>query len=410
MSTSDHGLLTPGAHRAAGRVDDAALVSAMVRVEVAWLHALAEVSAVERADAHAVADAVAEVRIDVPGLSAAAESAGNPVAPLVDTLREAVAERPGAAALHRGLTSQDVLDTALILLARDALLAVRDSLTDTGRALAALARDHRRDVMVGRTLTQHAVPITFGVKAARWLSGVIDAAETVDAALSDLPVQCGGAAGTLALVGERTADPVAAARAFAHELGLVWPGTPWHTNRAPITRLGTALVGTCDALGALASDVALLSRPEIGEVHEGATPGRGRSSTMPHKRNPVLAVLVRSAAMQAPMLGAQLHSAAGQMADERPDGAWHSEWPALHRLLELTVIAASQGAELAAHLEVDTAAMAERAGAAAAELLAERDGPDGGDTPGDPATYLGAADQFIDVVLERMCVLERRHG
>jgi len=156
-------------------------------------------------------------------------------------------------------------------------------------------------------------------------------------------------------------------------------------------------VGACDALGVIGSDVALLSRPEIGEVREGAVPGRGGSSTMPHKRNPVLSVLVRSAALQAPLLDAQLHLAAAQAVDERPDGAWHSEWPALRRLLELTVTAASQTAELVVGLEVDAVAMAARAKAAADDLLAER-----GRGSGDPADYLGESSAFVDAVLGRL--------
>jgi 3-carboxy-cis,cis-muconate cycloisomerase len=131
---------------------------------------------------------------------------------------------------------------------------------------------------------------------------------------------------------------------------------------------------------------------------------------MPHKRNPVLAVLVRSAAMQAPLLGAQLHVAAGQMVDERPDGAWHSEWPALRRLLELTVTAASQAAELIANLEVNAAVMADRAAAASKDLLAERDtrSDRGGDA--DPGTYLGVSAQFIDTVLDRWTQQEGDDG
>jgi len=398
------GLLEPGAHRAAGAFDDAALVRTMVQVEVAWLRALASVGAVDVEDADAVDTALATWSADLPALGAATEQAGNPVVPLVKALRAAVADERLAGIVHRGLTSQDVLDTALVLLARDGLSRVRADLTAAARALAGLADRHRDSVMVGRTLTQYAVPVTFGLKAAQWLSSVLDAREHVDRVLAALPAQCGGAAGTLALVGELTDRPRAAAAAFADELGLAWPGVPWHTNRSAVTRVGSALVEAADALGVLASDVALLSRPEIGEVREGAVAGRGGSSTMPHKRNPVLSVLVRSAAMQAPLLGAQIHLAAAQAVDERPDGAWHSEWPALCRLLELTVTAASQAAELVAGLEVDTAAMATRATAAADELLAERG------RPGDPADYLGEASAFVDAVLTRLPEEGPDHG
>lgn len=389
------GLLSPGSHRAAGALDDGALVGAMLQVEAAWLRALAAVGAVEPEYAARVAAVAANWQVDLVQLAADSEAAGNAVVPLVRGLRDTVGG-PAAEAVHRGLTSQDVLDTALVLLARDALVRVREDLVSATQPLAALAQAHRATVMVGRTLTQHAVPITFGLKAAQWLAGVLDATHQIDAVLTGLPVQCGGAAGTLALVGELAADPVAVARAFANELTLVWPGAPWHTNRSPITRIGDAAVGACDALGVLASDVALLTRPEIAEVREGSVAGRGGSSTMPHKRNPVLSILVRSAALQAPLLGAQLHLAAAQAVDERPDGAWHAEWPALRRLLELTVTAASQAAELAAGLEVDAEAMRRRVEDVAAELLAEHGGR------GKPADYLGATSAFIDDILARV--------
>jgi 3-carboxy-cis,cis-muconate cycloisomerase len=391
-----NGLLTPGTHRAAGAFDDAALVRTMVQVEVAWLRALASVGALDAEEVAAVEKAVGAWSPDLAALGAATEAAGNPVVPLVKALRDAVGDERRAGIVHRGLTSQDVLDTALVLLARDGLTRVRADLAAAARALAGLADQHRASVMAGRTLTQYAVPVTFGLKAAQWLAGVLDAREHVDRVLAGLPVQCGGAAGTLALVGELTDQPRAAAAAFADELGLAWPGVPWHTNRSTVTRVGAALVEATDALGVLAADVALLSRPEIAELREGAVPGRGGSSTMPHKQNPVLSVLVRSAALQAPLLGAQLHLAAAQAVDERPDGAWHSEWPAVRRLLELTVTAASQATELVAGLDVDTAAMTARATAAADDLLAERG------RPGDPADYLGESAAFVDAVLARV--------
>ncbi|MGW4212145.1 lyase family protein [Lentzea sp. NPDC004789] len=359
----------PGSYRAAGLVDDAALVRAMLDVEVAWARVLGNSISAEPW-------ALDPVEV---------EAAGNPVLPLVSGLRERV-----SGPVHTGLTSQDVLDTALMLLARQVLAHVSADLERVGAALARLAEEHRSSVMAGRTLTQFAVPITFGLKAARWLTGVLDALDELAAVV--LPVQCGGAAGTLSRV---AADPVAAASTFAGYLGLVWPGLPWHTHRAPVTRLGDVLVRVCDALGVLAADVLTLGRPEIGEVSEGAVAGRGGSSTMPHKRNPVLAVLVNSAALQAPQLGAQLHLCSARAVDERPDGAWHAEWPALRSLLELAAVAASQAAELAEGLEVHAGVMARRAAEAAGELLAER----GGGT--DPASYLGAAESFVDVVLKR---------
>lgn len=401
--TSEYGLLSPGAHRAAGMADDDAVVAAMGRVEIAWLRALAAVGVVDAEDVDKVSRSIADSRVDAAALREGAEASGNPVVPYVAAIRSPLDQRL-AASVHRGLTSQDVLDTVMVLLSRDALGRVHGDLTAITGRLAELADRHRESVMVGRTLTQHAVPTTFGLKAAQWLSGVLDARDRVDRAAASLTVQCGGAAGTLSLVGEMTDDPVAVAAAFADELGLTWPGLPWHTNRAPITAIGDALVAACDALGVIAADVTLLSRPEIAEVREGAVAGRGGSSTMPHKRNPVLSILVRGAALQAPQLGAQLHVAAALAIDERPDGAWHSEWPALRRLLELAVVAASQASELVAGLEVDTAEMRSRAEAAADELLAER-----GRT-GDPAGYLGARTTLIDTVIARVSGEGPHHG
>lgn len=367
--------MLPGSHRAAGLVDEAALVRAMLSVEVAWARVLGS---------------SVSLGSWVPQLDPAeVEAAGNPVLPLVSALRARVSEP-----VHTGLTSQDVLDTALMLLARGVLERISADLARVAAGLARLAEEHRSSVMAGRTLTQFAVPITFGLKAARWLVGVLDSLDELDVVSRTLPVQCGGAAGTLSRAAS-VVDPLSAAESFAAHLGLVWPGMPWHTYRAPVTRLGDAVVRVCDALGVMAADLLTLGRPEIGEVREGAVAGRGGSSTMPHKRNPVLAVLVNSAALQAPQLGAQLHLCAARAVDERPDGAWHAEWPAVRSLLELAVVAASQAAELVEGLEVHADVMARRAAAAAEDLLAER----GGGT--DPAVYLGAAESFVDEVLKR---------
>jgi 3-carboxy-cis,cis-muconate cycloisomerase len=264
--------------------------------------------------------------------------------------------------------------------------------------------------MAGRTLTQYAVPITFGFKVARWLSGVIDAKDAIACVRASLPAQCGGAAGTLALLAELVPDPARTARVFALDLGLVSPIISWHTVRTPVTRVGDALVQAVDALGVIAADAALLVRPEVAELRESAVEGRGSSSTMPYKRNPVLTVLIRAAAMQAPLLGAQLHLAASQAADERPDGAWHAEWPAMHHLLVLAVTAASQAHELVRGLEVDAARMAQRAGEASATLLAERDGQGSAPRDTNPASYLGLAGVLVDDVLARYTAGKKPHG
>ncbi|MFI5729451.1 lyase family protein [Kribbella sp. NPDC051587] len=381
-------LLEPGRHRAVGLGDDG-LWRAMLEVERAWLAAL--VAQGKATDLH-LRTLTAAIATDLPRPAPETiENAGSPVVELVRILRSAVDEGT-AQHVHRGLTSQDVLDTALMLLAKDALGRADTYLTLTAASLAELARTHRETVMAGRTLTQYAVPVTFGLKAAQWLVGVLDARDAIRGA--QLPVQVGGAAGTRSLLGELTGSPDAVIESFATELGLL-PALPWQTRRTPITRVADVLAEACAAAGVIASNVLFLGRPEIGEVREGRSAGKGTSSTMPQKANPVLSVLVRSAALQVPPLVGHLHTCSALATDERPDGAWHAEWPSFTRVLTLTVTALSQTADLLGGLEIDAAAMTARAQQAAPELLAERGGG------GEPADYLGSATSFVDQVLAR---------
>jgi 3-carboxy-cis,cis-muconate cycloisomerase len=389
------GLFWPGDHRAGGLFSDEAYLDALVRTEQAWLDALVETGiAPETAELAGLVGGA-----DLPALVAGAEAGGNPVIGLVALLRE----RSGSRWVHRGLTSQDVVDTALVLCLRDCLDRVLADLDGQARALARLVRAHRGTVMVGRTLTQYAVPITFGLKAATWLSGLADAAAPLRRVRDELPAQLGGAAGTLAAVVELAHDlddPVAgalrAAGGAAGRLGLRRP-VPWHTTRAPLTAAGDALVTAADAWGRLGGDVALLSRPEIGELREATG---GGSSTMPGKANPVLSVLLRRHALAAPGLAATLHAAAAAYLDERPDGAWHAEWETLQLLGRRSVVAAAQARELLEGLVVDDDRMRERAAAEEQTLRAEQRSMGGGEAP-----YLGATDAFIDAVLDRAATL-----
>jgi 3-carboxy-cis,cis-muconate cycloisomerase len=259
--------------------------------------------------------------------------------------------------------------------------------------------------MVGRTLTQHAVSITFGLKAANWLTGLLDAAEALAGIRSRLAVQLGGAAGTLAactelarLRGLREPAQVSwrLVESVASALGLV-PSVPWHTSRTVITVAGDALLGCTDAYGRIAADVATLSRPEIAELAEGSG---GGSSTMPQKNNPVLSVLIRRAALTGPQLASTLHLAAANNVDERPDGSWHAEWATLRDLARRTVVAASQASELITGLVVDEDRMAANLAAAAGieaeqQAMADLVG-------GEPSKeYLGATELIIDRVLAR---------
>ncbi len=264
--------------------------------------------------------------------------------------------------------------------------------------------------MAGRTLTQHAVPITFGLKAAQWLQGVLDARD--DLRNLRFPVQLGGAAGTLAAATEFTGDAAAAQSLVADTARALHlePATPWHTSRAPFTRYADALVRANDAWGHIANDVLLLARPEIAELAEPAVEGRGGSSTMPQKANPVLSLLIRRAALTAPGHAAQLHLAAATTVDERPDGAWHTEWSSLATLSRHTLTAASQTTELLDGLHVDTGRMAAVVKQQSSALLAEQRSisamSDSVSDPGpdpdfDPSHYLGATGRVIDQILAR---------
>jgi 3-carboxy-cis,cis-muconate cycloisomerase len=379
-------LLWPGDERAAAVFSDAALLDAMVAVEQAWLGAL--VAAGVAPEAVTLLGVVGPA--DRDRIATGAEAGGNPVIGLVALLRE----RTGASWVHRGLTSQDVLDTALVLCLGDAVAQVRDRLERQAAALVGLVSQHRGTVMAGRTLTQHAVPITFGLRAATWLQGVTAAAERLDRC-PPLPAQLGGAAGTLAATVE-LAGSVDAARAIVAEASArlaLEPATPWHTERSILTEYADALVGCADAWGRIGGDVALLSRPEIGEVHEGVG---GGSSTMPGKANPVLSVLLRRHALTAPGLAATLHTAAASYVDERPDGAWHAEWDTLRSLARRSVVAASQAADLLEGLVVDGDRMAARASAVDETLRAEQRSMGGGEAP-----YLGATERIIDAAVSR---------
>lgn len=384
------------------------LLAAMVRVEEAWLGALARSGPAPESAGVSLQRRVG--RRDVAQVAHDAEASGNPVVPLVALLRSRLeAEHPEAARwVHRGLTSQDVVDSALVLCAREAAAQLRAQVDAQVVALIHLAERHRDDVMAGRTLTQHAVPITFGLKAAQWLVGVLDARD--DLAALRFPIQVGGAAGTLAAAVDLAGDPDAARflvaqTARALDLDDV---ISWHTNRSPFTRYGDALVRATDAWGHVADDVLLLSRPEVAELAEPTVAGRGGSSTMPHKANPVLSVLVRRAALAAPALGAQLHLAAATTLDERPDGSWHTEWSTLATLSRRAVAAGSQTTELLRGLHVDTGRMAAVVEQQASALLAEQRSLSGlsehADTRAadfEPRHYLGTYAQTIDEVLRR---------
>jgi 3-carboxy-cis,cis-muconate cycloisomerase len=255
--------------------------------------------------------------------------------------------------VHHGATSQDILDTAAMLVSSRALDAILADLAGAAAAAAGLAEQHRETIMIGRTLLQQAVPVTFGLVAAGWLTAIDEAACALGrVAAGRLAVQFGGAAGTLAALGQ---DGPRVAALLAAELGLALPVLPWHTDRLRILDLAAALAAAAAVLGKIARDVTLLAQSEVAEVREGGT-GRGGSSAMPHKSNPVASVLILGCARRAPGLLATL-AAAAEQEHQRAAGGWHAEWEPLADLLRLTGSAASWGAELLAGLAVDTGRM-----------------------------------------------------
>ncbi|MEU6126514.1 adenylosuccinate lyase family protein [Streptomyces sp. NPDC047123] len=377
----DSGLLAPvwADTVVADQVCDGAWLQAMLDAEAALSRAQARLGTVPDSAARTITRAARAEHLDLAHLAAQARQSANPVVALVREFTALVAAQdPDAAAyVHRGSTSQDILDTATVLVAARALATVRADLDRTAQALAGLAREHQDTLMAGRTLALHAVPTTFGCKAAGWRHLVLDAAHRLDTFTAAAPVQLGGAAGTLAgyLQHAPGADPdtyaPALTQAFAAELGLHAPLLPWHVLRTPLADLAQGTAFTCTALGKIAVDVLSLTRTEVGEVHEPAPAGRGASSAMPHKRNPVLATAIRSAALQAPQLAAGV---LGCMLseDERSAGAWHAEWEPLRALLRLAGGAAQQAAELATQLSVDPGRMRANAELTGGQIVSER--------------------------------------
>ena len=343
---------------AAGAVSDEAWFRALLAAEAALSRAAAQVGLVPVTAADAVTAACADPsRLDLGIVVAKASDAGNPVPPLVRALQDAVGERD-AVALHVGATSQDILDTALVLIARNAISAIDADLVTASGAAARLAAAHRDDVVMGRTLMQQALPTTFGLKAACWLAGLDGARLRLAEVVASLPVQYGGAVGTLAA---SHGSGVAVRMAFAVELGLADSPVPWHSVRLPIADLAGALGATAGVIATVAVDLVLMAQTEVAEVSEGGT--RGGSSAMPHKHNPVAAISARACARRAPGLVGTLFAAMEQE-HERAAGAWHSEWPTLTALLTTVGSAAAWLAESLEGLRPDTARMAAAVAAA----------------------------------------------
>jgi 3-carboxy-cis,cis-muconate cycloisomerase len=365
--------------RGAVEADDTAWLQAMLDTEAGLARALERAGLAPAGSGEAVTATAKAANFDAGELGELAALTGNPVPALARALARLVPQT-AVSAVHRGAASQDILDTAAMLLASRAIGVVLADLATAADAAAALADAHRATIMIGRTLLQQAVPVTFGLVAAGWLTSMDDARQGLAAVRSQrLAVQFGGAAGTLASLGDH--GPQVAAL-LAEELGLTVPVLPWHTDRLRIIDLGTALARVTAVLGKVARDVTLLAQEEIGEVSENAgaaaaevqspaaAPRRGGAVAMPHKHNPVAAVAILGCSRQVPGLLATL-VAAGEQELQRAAGAWHAEWQPLTSLLQLTGSASSWAAELLTGLAVDASRMAANLAATKGLPLAE---------------------------------------
>jgi 3-carboxy-cis,cis-muconate cycloisomerase len=359
------GLFARGA--VSGELTDAAWIRALLDFEVALARALSRAGLAPETAAQAVVAAAEPARISLVDLAAGSVKAGSPIPALVKQLGSSL-PLEAAAVLHRGATSQDAIDTALMLIAKRALAHVLSDLDAAAVSAAELARAHRGSVMLGRTLLQAAVPITFGFKAAGWLWALDDAHARLAEARDRLPLQYGGAAGTLAPLAERGVE---VAHLMAAELALDEPVLPWHTLRAPVLDLASACGIAATVLGKIARDVSLLAQTEVAELSEPVAAGRGGSSALPHKRNPVGSVATLSCTRRIPGLLATLFAAAEQE-HERAAGAWHAEWETLTELFSLLGSAASWMREVIAGLSVDTERMRANFEATGGLPLAER--------------------------------------
>jgi 3-carboxy-cis,cis-muconate cycloisomerase len=407
-------------------VSDEAWLTAMLDAERALTNAEALAGVVPTHLAYPITEACRPDLYDIGQLAAEGHATANPAEPLVRALRAAVGGE-AAQYVHWGATSQDIVDTAAMLVARDALQFVLVDLEHVAEECARLAKEHRATPMAARTLLQQAVPTTFGLKAAGWLVAVLDArARLVQIRETRLAAQLGGAAGTLAALGEQGPE---VSRLYAAELGLPEAPLPWHNARGRIAELGAALAEAAGVLAKIGLDIALLAQTEVGEVREPA--GSGGSSTMPQKRNPIGSVIAGACARQA-------RAAAGLLTEslvqehERGVGSWQAEWGALSIALGAAGGAAAAITETLSGLDVDTARMRANLEANADGLMSERllfllapkigrdaalellqttprgellaSPPEGVtaveiEAAFDPATYLGSSALFIDRAL-----------
>src|SRR5712691_11756140 len=365
-------LLTPLISSAAMRavLDDRARLQRMLDFEAALARAEAAVGVIPVAATDPIANAAKAERYDPKVLGEEAVAAGNIAIPLVNALTAEVAKTDATAAgyVHWGATSQDVIDTALVLELRAVIDALLADLDRAIQGFAALVGRHRRTAAVGRTWMQHALPLPFGLKVAGYAAALARSRERLRRLRREaLVLQFGGAAGTLAALNDRGLD---VAERLAALLDLSLPEAPWHGHRDRLAEVASTfaiLTGTC---GKIARDVSLLMQTDVAEAFEPAAPGRGTSSTMPHKRNPTAAAVALAAATIAPNLAATILAAEVQE-HERALGGWQAEWPTFPALALVTSGAVAAIVDIAQGLEIDSERMRVNLGATRGQIMTE---------------------------------------
>ena len=365
-SSTAEGLVDPlfGSAVVDAAVSDTAWLQAMLDFEAALAQAEADAGLIPAAAANEIAGACRAELFDAAEIGRRSVAAGNPAAPLVLALTDAVSAE-AQQYVHAGATSQDVIDTSFSLMARRAIDVILDDLSAVGATCATLAETHRRTLMTARTLLQPATPTTFGFKAAGWLVSVDEARALLTRVRSEcLAVQLGGASGTLGSLEGAGVDVV---HRLAVRLGLAEPVLPWHTDRTRVTELAAALGAAIGVLGKIARDVVLLAQAEVAEAAD-AEPGT--SSTLPQKRNPVRAVLILAVAERAPGLVGTVFAAMVQE-HERATGAWHAEWETVRELIRITGGASHHAAVLLGSLHVDAQRMSDNLASDGGLVMAE---------------------------------------
>src|SRR4051812_19314897 len=372
MSTFLSTLLAPMFSSAAMRAvcDDTACLQHMLDFEAALARAEAAVGVIPTSAAEPIANACAAEAFELAALAEAATCAGNLAIPLVKALTANVgkADTDAARYVHWGATSQDVIDTATMLTLRAAIDALLGDLDRAIAGFAGLARKHRNTAMVARTWLQHALPMPFGLKLAEYAAALHRSRMRLKRLRREgLGLQFGGAAGTLAALGDKG---LAVAEKLAAELKLRLPDAPWHTHRDRIADAASAFAILSGSCGKIARDVSLMMQTDVAEAFEPSGEGRGGSSTMPHKRNPVAAATALAAATMAPSLAATIFAA--QVQDhERSAGPWHAEWPTLPTLQLVTSGALAAIVDIAEGLQVDVARMRANLEATGGLIMAE---------------------------------------